>query len=199
MPASSRKLSVPPTPSTAAGAAKSAMSRRHFDMRHRAGAIQACRPTEKEQDIGGKLRILRVFTQADSAQLYTALRAARRAARAGDPAYDPARHAALCRMARTGAGRISPTAKSRGPADVGTRHLDNKKRPAPPCAEPGVHIGGLSDDGDAAGPDPSASPVPNGPPRNWAPPSDNRPAGPTSRDTARGSCCTGCAGGASAT
>ncbi len=70
-------------------------------MRHRAGAIQAFRPVEKEQEIVGRLRILRTFAQDSPAQIVAALRAARRAARAGGPGYDPARHAALCRMART--------------------------------------------------------------------------------------------------
>lgn len=70
-------------------------------MRHSAGAVRAFRPVEKEQEIGGRLAILRTFAQDDPAQILAALRAARQAARAGGPGYDPARHAALCRMART--------------------------------------------------------------------------------------------------
>lgn len=37
--------------------------------------------------------------------------------------------------------------------------------------------------GDAAGRGPSSSPAPNGQPHSWARPSDNQPAGPTSRGT----------------
>lgn len=51
----------------------------------------------------------------------------------------------------------------------------------------------------AAGRGPFPWRVPSGPWRSWGPPSGNRRAGPTSRDTARASCCTACAGGASAT
>lgn len=73
-------------------------------MRHSADAIRAFRPVEREQEIGGRLAILRAFAQDDPAQILTALRAARRAARAGGAGgagYDPVRHAALCRMTRT--------------------------------------------------------------------------------------------------
>lgn len=50
--------------------------------------------------------------------------------------------------------------------------------------------------GDAAGRGPSAWREPTAPRHSWVQPSDNRPAGPTSRGTAPASCCIACAGAA---
>lgn len=69
--------------------------------RPRTGSIRAFRSDEKEQEICGRLQILRSFAQESPAPLLAALRAARQAARAGAAGYDPVRHAALCRMVRT--------------------------------------------------------------------------------------------------
>lgn len=106
------------TPAHAAPTARP-VGTREAAMRHRAGAIQAFRSTEKEQEIGGRLRCLGIFDQDSPAPLLAALRAARRAARCGGAGYDPVRHAALCRMVRAEGRRVGPAPHARPAPQAG--------------------------------------------------------------------------------
>ncbi|MGU3492786.1 hypothetical protein ACLBXM_01975 [Xanthobacteraceae bacterium A53D] len=65
----------------------------------RRGRMRSFTAGGKESQIDARLAAYEAFAP-DDRQLALALRTMRRAARSGASHYDPARHAALCRMAR---------------------------------------------------------------------------------------------------